>query len=459
MYDIALKNGFIVNEHEIFASNIYVQDGKIAKITAEDKPADKIYDVTGKYILPGCIDTHCHFRDPGATAKEDFTTGTKAAIAGGVTTVFDMPNTNPSVLTKEDLAWKENYFAPKAYADYGIWGLSLGELNLADLPDLCRAGAIAVKFFWGYAINAKTKSLIYNYTPGDKDIIPPLGDGEVYEIFKQMATTGKILAIHAENIELIQTLTKQLKQSGRTDYEALVASRPDLAEALTVQTASLLAKATGARLHILHVTSKMGADLIRKAKAEGVNITGETCPQYLFLSAKDFAKVGPMMKVYPVIKHEEDRLALWEALKDGTLDFVASDHAPHIIAEKQGGLFEIPAGMCGVETSLPLMLNEVSRGQITLPFLVKVMAKNAATIYNLQTKGELSIGKDADMVVVDMDKVDTIENNKLHSKQPLTAFAGRKIKGWPIKTFLRGQLVVENNQIVATKACGKWLKN
>ena len=164
------------------------------------------------------------------------------------------------------------------------------------------------------------------------------------------------------------------------------------------------------------------------------------------------------MKVYPVIKHEEDRLALWQGLKNGTIDFIASDHAPHIISEKQGDLFSIPAGMCGVETMLPLMLNEVNNGHITLPFLVKVMAKNVADIYNLPNKGNLELGKDADIVVVDMNKVDTIENEKLHSKQPLTAFAGRKIKGWPIKTFLRGQLVVNNNKICQDKACGKWIK-
>lgn len=457
MYDLALKNGFIVDDTSIYQGNIYIQNEKIAEISSADKPAKNCYDLTGKYLLPGCIDTHCHFRDPGSTAKEDFSTGTKAAIAGGVTTVFDMPNTNPSVLNKADLQYKVDYFSTKAFADYGIWGLSLGELNLAELEELCAKGASAVKFFWGYAINAKTKALVYNYNSNDADIIPPLDDGQVYEIFEEMAKTGKILAIHAENIELIQTLTKRLQKSGRTDYEALIDSRPALAEALTIQTASLLAKATNARLHILHVTSKMGVEAIRQAKANGVKITGETCPQYLFLSSKDYDRVGPMMKVYPVIKHEEDRLALWEGLFDGTLDFVASDHAPHIISEKQGGLFEIPAGMCGVETMLPLMLNEVSRGHITLPFLVKIMSKNVADIYNLSQKGLLKEGKDADIVVVDMDKIDTIENEKLHSKQPLTAFAGQKIKGWPIKTFLRGKLVMNNNEIIDEMPSGKWI--
>lgn len=458
MYDLALKHGYIVNDKEIYTSNIYIQNEKITEISTTDKPAQKIYDMTDKYLLPGCIDTHCHFRDPGATTKEDFMTGTKSAICGGVTTVFDMPNTNPSVLNKNDLEHKANYFAPKAFADYGIWGLSLGQLNLDDLPELCLHGASAVKFFWGYAINAKTKALIYNYNPEDKDIIPPLGDGDVLEIFEQMAKTNKIIAIHAENIELIQTLTKRLQQSGRTDYEALIDSRPALAEALTIQTAALLAQATNARLHILHVTSKLGVEAIREAKAKGIQITGETCPHYLFLSAKDYEKIGPMMKVYPVIKHEEDRLALWESLFDGTLDFIASDHAPHIVSEKQGDLFKIPAGMCGVETMLPLMLNEVSKGKLTLPFLTKIMAKNVADIYNLTAKGSLEIGKDADIVVVDMDKIDTIENEKLHSKQPLTAFAGQKIKGWPIKTFLRGQLIMDNNELCVDTACGKWIK-
>ena len=455
MYDFALKNGFVVRPEGIERAHVYITHGKIAAVTTDDLPAMTTEDATGKYLLPGAIDTHCHFRDPGATHKGDFEHETQAAAAGGVTTIFDMPNTNPSVLDAKSFAWKRDYLTPKAHVDFALWGLSLGHLNLSSLAELREAGAPAVKFFWGYAINAKTKTLIYNYDPDAEDIIPPLDDGEVYEIFEQIAENGQILAIHAENSELIHTLTARNAQAGGTDYRALLASRPALAEELTVQTALSFSRATGARLHILHVTSARGVELIRRAKTEGVPVTAETCPQYLFLSADDYDKVGSMMKVYPVVKEESDRQALWKGLLDGTLDFVASDHAPHTIAEKQGSLFEIPSGMCGVETMLPLLLGEAAKGQITLPFVARVLAENAARIYHLPQKGRIEADRDADITVVDMTLEKPIRNEDLHSKQPLTAFDGRIVRGWPVQTYLRGRCIARDGVIVDGGAQGR----
>ena len=455
MYDLALKNGWVVTGEGIHRTNIYVKEGKIAAITDADNEAASVQDLAGLYVLPGCIDTHCHFRDPGATQKEDFAHGTRAAAAGGVTTVFDMPNTNPSVLEGADVQKKTEYFSDKAFTDYGIWGLSLGQINLDKLAGMKTAGAAAVKFFWGYAINEKTHALIYNYTPGQPGVIPPLDDGEVYEIFEQIAKNGQILAIHAENSELIHVLTKRNEASGRKDYQALLSSRPALAEVLTVQTALAFSKATGARLHVLHVTSKEGVELIRRAKADGVPVTAETCPQYLMLSADDYDRVGPMIKVYPVIKEKKDQLALWQGLKDGTLDFIASDHAPHLISEKQGSLFDIPSGMCGVESMLTLMLGEVSKGQITLPFVARIMAENPAKIYGLATKGRIAVGLDADFAVVDMRETHTIRNEELHSKEPMTAFDGLEVTGWPVRTYLRGQLIMQDRKICEEKPIGQ----
>lgn len=447
MYDSGLLNGWVVGD-EIRKANIYVQDGRIAEVTPEVRPARTARDVTGLYVLPGCIDPHCHFRDPGAEDKEDFRTGTQAAAAGGVTTVLDMPNTNPPVMKGEDVTRKLSYFRPKAYVDYGVWGLSLGDINLGQLSAMKKAGAAAIKFFWGYAINKRNYSLVYNYTEGQHDIIPPLDDGEVYAIFRQIAANHQILAIHAENSELIHRLTKEVMQTGRRDYRALLDSRPALAEVLTVGTAIAMAAHTGARLHVLHVTSKEGVELIRQAKAKGLPVTAETCPQYLFLSADDYERLGPVMKVYPPVKEKEDQQALWQGLLDGTIDFVASDHAPHRIEEKQGDLFQIPSGMCGVESMLPLLLGEVSRGRITLPFVTRVLAGHTAAIYQMKHKGVIAPGYDADLVLVDMQREKAIRNEDLHSKQPLTAFAGKWIKGWPVSTYLRGRRIVENGRIL-----------
>lgn len=457
MYDLAVRNGKIVDT-DIYSATIYIKDGLIAEISEEEKPAAASCNAEGLFILPGVIDTHCHFRDPGTTYKEDFLHGTKAAAVGGVTTVFDMPNTNPAVLSGEEVDQKGKYLAHKAYVDYALWGLSLGHLNLTELAGMKEAGAAAVKFFWGYAINEKTHALVYNYEPGQKDVIPPLDDGEVYEIFEQIARNGQILAIHAENSALIRVLTKRTLASGRRDYQALLEARPALAEVLTIQTALAFAEDTGAHLHVLHVSSEAGVELIRQGKAKGIPVTAETCPHYLFLSDEDYERVGSAIKVYPVIKKESDRQALWQGLMDGTLDFVASDHAPHSIAEKDGDLFSIPSGMCGVESLLPLMLGEVSKGRITLPFVVDVLCKKPAAIYDLPAKGTIRTGADADLVLVDMNKTKVIRNEELHSKEPLTAFDGMEVTGWPVKTFLRGKLIAENHNICEDTPSGRWVR-
>lgn len=449
MFDKAVKNAKVVSGSGIREANIYITDGKFAKICGDDLPAAETVDAGHAYVIPGCIDPHCHFRDPGATYKEDFAHGTASAAAGGMTTVFDMPNTNPAVFNQETFEYKKKHFSDRAFVDYGIWGLSLGDLNLKDLRGIQELGAVGIKFFWGYAIRRDTHALVYNYTPGEEGVIPPLDDGEVYKIFETIAANHSLLAIHAENSELISMLTKRVQQSGRSDYAALLEARPDLAEGLTVQTAIAFSKATGAHLHVLHITSRMGVDMVRRAQQEGIPVTAETCTHYLFLSDKDYDKIGPGMKVYPPIKHESDRLALWEGLRDGTISHVSSDHAPHSLKEKQGGLFDIPAGMCGVETTLPLMLNEVSAGHMTLPFLVRVLAENTAKFYKIDDrKGFIREGGDADFVILDMNRKQKISNQNLHSKQPFTPFDGFDVTGWPKETYLRGRLIAREGEVL-----------
>ncbi|GIM48016.1 amidohydrolase [Collibacillus ludicampi] len=449
MYDLRITNGLIVTGKEIKKADVYVKEGKIAKITNEAFEADKTYDATGLYVLPGCLDVHVHFRDPGHTHKEDFPHATRAAAVGGVTTVFDMPNTNPPTLNAEKFSEKAEILKSRAYVDYALWGLCLGRVNRENLQGLVDAGAIALKFFWGYAFDKKSFQLVYNYKPGMPDIIPPLNDGEVYELFEDVARTGSLLAIHAENHSLIQAMTERVAKSGRRDYEALLEARSNLAEELTIQTAISFSKATGAKLHILHMSTAEGVELVRDAQKKGIPVTAETCPHFLFLDADDYERVGPAMKVYPPVKRKRDREALWSGLLDGTISLVCSDHAPHTLEEKNGDLFSIPAGMCGVETMLPLMLNEVNRGTITLPFVVQKLSENPAKLFNIYPKkGALEPGADADIVLVNMSMKKEIRNENLHSKQPLTAFHGTLIKGWPVATFLRGQQIVQNGQVI-----------
>ncbi|MBN6206192.1 allantoinase AllB [Ralstonia pickettii] len=449
-WDLVIENGTIVTENEVYPGNIYVQDGKIKAITNGklDGEAHEIVDASGKYILPGLIDTHVHSRDGGATYKEDFFHSTQAAAAGGITAIFEMPNTNPPINNVINLERQLENLTPKAHVDFGLWGICLGDLNLNHLEEINQAGVIGFKYFWGYAIHNKTFALIYNYEEGMEDVIPPADDGEVFRMFEEVAKTGKTFAIHAENSELINYLTEKMKQTGQNDYDALLASRPNLAEALTIQTGIAMAKETGARLHILHVSSAEGVDLIRQAQKEGYPITAETCPHFLFLTNEDFERVGPEMKVYPLVKYKKDQERLWEGIRDGVLTIVCSDHAPHTSEEKQGELWNVPAGMCGVETLAPLMLQAVSDKKISLQQVVSLLSTNPAKQFGVYPqKGSILVDTDADLTIVDMNREAVIQKKQLHSKSKVSAFDGVQIKGIPVQTIVRGITVMKDGEI------------
>jgi allantoinase len=452
VWDHVIKNGYIYNGTDFIKGNLYINEGKIAAICEQelDGEAKKTTDANEKYVLPGFIDTHVHSRDPGPTYKEDFYYSTQAAAAGGITTVFEMPNTTPPINNVENLYKQQDNLTPKAHVDFGIWGICLGDLNRSDILPLHEAGVIGFKFFWGYAINSETFQLEYNYKDGDEGVIPPLSDGEVYDIFKEVEKTGQILAIHAENNEIIQRLTKQVEDSGRRDYEALLEGRPNLAEELTIQSGISMAKSLGTRLHILHVSTGEGVKLVRQAQVEGYPITSETCPHFLFLSNEDYEKVGPQMKVYPPVKYKKDQDELWCGINDGTVSIVCSDHAPHTEEEKDGDLWSIPAGMCGVETLAPLLLNAVSEGKITLKQVCDVLSENPAKQYGIfPKKGSLAVGTDADITVVDMNAEMVIKRENLHSKSKVTAFDQFPVKGVPVATIVRGVTVMEDGEIVS----------
>lgn len=457
VWDHIIRHGTIVNSAETYEADIYIKDGNIAAISKEPLPGEalEVTDAKGLYVLPGLIDVHIHSRDPGASHKEDFFHSSMAAAAGGITTVFEMPNTNPPINNAENFRKQAANLETKAHVDFGIWGLCLGRLNLEEIRPLSEAGVIAFKFFWGYAVHSKTYQLIYNYKEGQEDVIPPFRDGEVLDIFEEVAKTGKILAIHAENNDIIQHLTRRVEESGRRDYEALIEGRPSLAEETTVQTGIAFAKKTGARLHILHVSTGEAIEAIQQAQAQGYPVTAETCPHYLFLSNEDYDRIGPAMKVYPVVKYKKDQAALWNGLEDGVVSVVCSDHAPHTEEEKDGDLWSIPAGMCGVETMVPLMLNAVNERKITLQDIVAVLSENPAKHFGIYPqKGSMQIGTDADFTIVDMRKKHTIRREELHSKSKVTAFDGFEVTGVPVATIVRGQSVMKDG-ILTGKPSGK----
>jgi len=451
-WDHIIRNGNIVTTNEIIQADIFIKDGKIAAIATDlEGTAGEITDATGCYVLPGLIDVHIHSRDPGATHKEDFYHSTQAAAAGGVTTVFEMPNTATPVNNVENFYKQVKNLEQKAHVDFGLWGICLGHMNLKDIEALSEAGVIAFKFFWGYAVHSKTYQLVYNYDPAMKDIIPPFNDGEVYEMFLEVAKTGKPLAIHAENNDLIHYLTEKVEKSGRTDYEALLEARPNLAEETTIKTAISFAKSAKTRLHILHVSTGEGVDLIQQAKAEGLSITAETCPHYLYLSNEDYSNIGTAMKVYPTVKYKKDQDKLWEGIYQNVIDLVCSDHAPHTEDEKAGELWSIPAGMCGVETLVPLMIDAVNKEKISIHEMVSLLSENPAKLFGIYPqKGSLQVGTDADITIVDLQKKQVIKKEELHSKSKVTGFDGFEVLGYPIATIVRGKTVMKNGKVIDT---------
>lgn len=449
-YDHIVKNGTIVDGDREYKGDIYIKEGRIVAISHDDLgTSDNITDATNKYILPGLIDTHVHSRDGGSTYKEDFLHSTRAAAVGGITTLFEMPNTNPPVNNLDNFNKQLENLNHKANVNFGMWGICLGDLNLKEIETLNHAGVIGFKYFWGYAVDQETYQLIYNYDESMKGVIPPCNDGEVYRMFEEVSKTEKKFAVHAENSDLISYLSKKENNPDLNDYDNAIEKRPDLAEELTIQTGIGMAKDTNTNFHVLHVSSKKGIEAVEIAQNEGYNITAETCPHYLFLTNEDYESIGTNMKVYPLVKYKEDQERLWKAIHDGVITIVCSDHAPHTEQEKEGELNEIPAGMCGVETLAPLMINAVSEGRITLQKLVELLSKNPAKEFNIYPqKGALQIGSDADITIVDMDLEWEIQKDELHSKSEVTAYDGMKMKGKPVYTIVNGVTVMQDGKVV-----------
>jgi dihydroorotase (multifunctional complex type) len=281
-------------------------------------------------------------------------------------------------------------------------------------------------------------------------VIPPLKDGEVYKIFDEVSKTGKLLAIHAENASLIETLTNKVKSEKDFTYEGLLRARPNLAEETVVQTAISFSKNTGARLHILHASAGESVDLVEDAQNKGYKVTMETCPHYLYLCDEDFDKIGPKMKVYPPVRYKEDQNALWKGIDKGVISLICSDHAPHTSKQKEGQLWDIPSGMCGVESLAPLMINAVSKKKISINQLVSLLSENPAKLFGIYPeKGSVEIGTDADFTLIDMNPKMVIKEKELHSISKVTAFDGYEIEGKPVATIVRGKIIMKDGKIVS----------
>lgn len=449
-----VTNGQLVTPAGLLHGDLLCTDGVITGILDRGAKvdSDERYDAEGKLVFPGFIDPHVHSRDPGLSHKEDFDHSTRGALTGGVTTILEMPNAIPPVDSVEVFEQRRAQHERSAWTDFGLWGLALGESNLDQIGPLFEAGAVGVKLFWGYALHRETRSLVYNLDDeAPENLLMPPPNGQVLQLFAEVAKNGGVLAAHCEDKDVLAASQESLGHPIES-YEDLLAARPAVAEATTISIAAQFAKATGCRFYVVHLASAMGLDVVRSARRNGIDVSAETCPQYLTLTDADYPRVGPVMKVYPPVREQHDQDALWAGLNEGSIITVGSDHAPHTVEEKARGFATQPAGAVGCETFGPVLVDALIRGKTTATRLAEVAATETAKFFGLYPrKGVIRPGSDADLVVIDPEVRRTVRNAELVAKQPVSPWNGFELKGGPVATILGGEVVVRDREIVAPR--------
>ncbi len=430
MPDLVIKNARIFIDNAIQPAEIAIDNGRIIKIgkIIGTQEVNMVIDAKNALILPGAIDIHVHFRDPGMTKKEDWYTGSCAAAAGGVTTVIDHPNTIPPTIDPGSFKKKQKE-AKKSIIDYGInAGVTQ---NLNHLKSLWEMGATA----FGEIFMAESTGALN------------VSDMTLKEALGIIEKLGAVACIHAEDEETRKSLVHHLKGASRPEYYSK--SRPPLSEKVAVEKAIKMAGDT--KIHFCHISAGESLEIIKKEKARNSNITCEVAPHHLFLSTNDYKRLGTLGKMNPPLRDHYSQQVLWGGLNDGTVDIIASDHAPHLETEKMTDIWSAPAGVPGVETMVPLMLLAVKRNLITLKRLLEVTCMNPARLLGLP-KGGISQGYDADLVITG--EPQEIRKEKMHSKAGWTPYGG--MQGiFPKMTLSRGEIVVENGEITAKRGCGR----
>jgi dihydroorotase len=425
-FDLVVSGGTLVTPRTAYAADIGIRGESIAAIGAPGSfDGADVLDASGRYVLPGIIDEHVHFREPGLEYKEDFGSGSRAAVMGGVTTVLDMPNTLPTTTTAALVEDKRRRAEAKAYCDFGFYGLLVQD-SVEHLEHMARAGVVGFKCFLGQSIGN----------------IPPPDDGRLLEALGIIARLGLRCGFHAENDQILQHLARALQSSGRTDALAHVAARPIVAEVEAIQRAALFAATTGASIHIFHLSSAQGLATIEEWRRKGVDITCETTPQHCFLAAEQMQTLGPILRINPPVREAGHASVLLDGLVSGSITAIATDHSPHLRAEKMhADIWQAVSGFAGVELSLRLFLTyAVHAGRMSLQQLVRAMSEGPARAWGLfPRKGCLEVGADADLTLVDLEVRDAVEERRLHGKNNLTPFEGRPTVGGAVGTVLRGQ--------------------
>ena len=391
---ILIKNCRIIVKDKVYSKNIFIKNNKIAKITSKVIFANSTIDAKNNFVMPGLIDCHVHFREPGLTHKEDFLTGSMAAAKGGITAFLDMPNTIPPTTSISDLAEKRR-LAAKSVVNYGFHFGAASD-NISEIKK---------------AKNIASVKLYMDYTTGDLKL-------EDFEVINEVLKASRITVVHAEDENLKNAVEFMAKSKIKN------------------------------QLHVAHVSSEKELDYAKKNRIKG-QITAEVTPHHLFMNEKDLQELGAFAEMKPRLKTEHDQKALWLGIQNGMVDAIASDHAPHLKEEKEKANY--PFGVPGVETTLPLLLDAFNKNMITLPMITKLCCENPAKIFRIKNKGFLKEGYDADLVIVDLEQRQAVRNEDLLTKCKWSPYDGRILKGWPITTILNGNVIYNDGEIFDVK--------
>lgn len=428
-----IHNARIVNEGQTFDGAIVIENEVIAEVLKAGEtptaPCDETIDAQGMYLIPGVIDDHVHFRDPGLTHKADMTSESKAAAAGGVTSYMDMPNTNPQTTTLEALEDKFKDAANKSIVNYSFY-FGATNNNADDLAKLDKTQVCGVKLFMG----SSTGNMLVDQMETLKNIF---------------ANAGMLIATHCEDQHIISANTAIYKEKYGDDpdvkYHPAIRNEEACYEssALSVK----LAKETGARLHIMHISTAKELTLLQNKPIEEKNITAEACVSHLFFCDKDYERFGARIKCNPAIKSEADRDALRQALTENLIDVIGTDHAPHLLSEKQGGALKAVSGMPTLQFSLNSVMELVHEGLLSMEQLVQKMCHAPATLYQIEKRGFIRPGYQADIVLLNPQKEWTVTNECILSKCGWSPMEGQTFHSKVEKTFVNGHLVYADNQV------------
>ena len=423
---LLIKQGRVVDpvSGTVSIQDLYIENGKVVQLEKDIRQeADQVIDADGLVVCPGLVDMHVHLRDPGLTYKEDIFTGTAAAAHGGVTSVACMANTDPVVDTPEQVRYvKDKAAQANGVHVYPIAAVSMGMRGEepSDADALKKAGAIALS---DDGCNVDNANLMRDVMIHAKRLEMPV-------------------LCHCEDTTMVEG---RAVNEGSVSRQLWLEGRPAIAEEIMVMRDAMLAEETGAHVHICHVSTAKSVDIIRRMKKRGVAITCETCPQYFTLTEDEILTQGSMARVNPPLRTAKDIKGIIAGLKDGTIDAIATDHAPHSAEEKSRPLTRAPSGMVGLETSLAIALTELYHtGKMKLPDIIKRMTYTPASILRLSSKGRLSLGSDADITIFDPEEVWTIDPEQFASKARNTPFAGREVKGKVKYTIVGGNVIYQD---------------